>query len=379
MTDDHARGVAAGEPQDVEGAEAVVHLREALYGVPVYKPGKPPTVVPDVVPYKMSSNENPFPPLPGVVEAVSEAARAMNRYPDMGGAELRTAIAADLGVSPEEIVPGTGSSGVLSAIVGASCEAGDEVVYAWRSFEAYPIMVALSGARSVQVPVTEDGRHDLAAMSAAITPDTRLVLVCSPNNPTGPAVGAAELEEFLSTVPEGVLVVLDEAYLEFVRDEAAVDGLAVYRAHPNVVLLRTFSKAYGLAGLRVGYAVARPRLATALRSCVIPFAVSDLAARAAIASLGAKKELFERVEHLVEERGRMLAALRDLGYDVPDTQSNFLWLPLEELAEGFAEAADARGLSVRPFAGEGVRVSVEVPEANDRLLEVARDFRGQAS
>ena len=373
MTDSH--GGTARDAQDVEGAEVVVRLREALQGVPVYKPGKPPTVVPDVVSYKMSSNENPYPPLPGVLEAVAASAAQLNRYPDMGSSELRAAIAADLGVSPEEVVPGTGSSGVLSAIVGASCEAGDEVVYAWRSFEAYPIMVALSGARSVQVPVTVDGRHDLDAMAAAITRDTRLVIVCSPNNPTGPCVTEAELEEFLAQVPEDVLVVFDEAYVEFVRDPEAADGLAVYRRHPNVVLLRTFSKAYGLAGLRVGYAVARPQLATSLRSCVIPFAVTELAARAAISSLEAKDALLERVADLVTERGRLLAGLRELGYDVPDTQANFVWLGLGERTQAFAEAADARGLSVRPFPGEGVRVSIEAPEANARLLEVARAFR----
>jgi len=377
MTDSH--GVTEREAFDVQGAEAVVRLRDALQGVPVYKPGRPPTVVPDVVSYKMSSNENPYPPLPGVLEAVAASAAQMNRYPDMGATALREAVAADLGVTPEEIVTGTGSSGVLSAIVGAACEADDEVVYAWRSFEAYPIMVALSGARSVQVPVTAEGRHDLAAMAGAITRDTRLVIVCSPNNPTGPVVTAAELEEFLAQAPADVLVVLDEAYVEFVRDPEAAEGLEVYRAHPNVVLLRTFSKAYGLAGLRVGYAVARPQLAASLRSCVIPFAVTELAAQAALASLSVKDALLERVADLVEERCRLLAGLRDLGYDVPDTQANFVWLPLAGHTQAFAEAADARGLSVRPFPGEGVRVSVEAPEATDRLLEVASEFRDRMS
>lgn len=377
MTDSH--GVTEREAFDVQRAEAVVRLRDALQGVPVYKPGRPPTVVPDVVSYKMSSNENPYPPLPGVLEAVAASAAQMNRYPDMGATALREAVAADLGVTPEEIVTGTGSSGVLSAIVGAACEADDEVVYAWRSFEAYPIMVALSGARSVQVPVTAEGRHDLAAMAGAITRDTRLVIVCSPNNPTGPVVTAAELEEFLAQVPADVLVVLDEAYVEFVRDPEAAEGLEVYRAHPNVVLLRTFSKAYGLAGLRVGYAVARPQLAASLRSCVIPFAVTELAAQAALASLSVKDALLERVADLVEERGRLLAGLQDLGYDVPDSQANFVWLPLAGHTQAFAEAADARGLSVRPFPGEGVRVSVEAPEATDRLLEVAREFRDRMS
>ncbi|MDO5627466.1 MAG: histidinol-phosphate transaminase [Mobilicoccus sp.] len=353
-----------------------VRLREALAVVPVYKPGKPPTRSDEFVSYKMSSNENPFPPLPGVLEAIAQAAAGVNRYPDMGTTALRGAIAEQIGAEPDEIVPGTGSSGVLSAIITATCESGDEVVYAWRSFEAYPIMVALSGARSVQVPVTAEGRHDLNAMADAITSNTRLVLVCSPNNPTGTTVHTGELEEFLDRVPSDVVVVLDEAYLEFVRDDDAPNAMEIYRSRNNVIVLRTFSKAYGLAGLRVGYAVAHPEVAASLRSCVLPFAVSDLAVQAVLASLDAQDALAERVENLVGERARMQSALQELGYDVPQTQANFVWLQLGERTTAFAEAADARGLSVRPFAGEGVRVSVDDPEANARLLEVARAFAG---
>lgn len=362
----------------IESERPTVRLRDALGGVPVYKPGRPPTVIPDVVSYKMSSNENPYPPLPGVMEAVARSAEKMNRYPDMGTTALREAIADEIGVSADEIVTGTGSSGVLSAIITASCEAGDEVVYAWRSFEAYPIMVALSGARSVQVPVAEDGRHDLDAMADAITRDTRVVLVCTPNNPTGTVVHRDELERFLERVPSDVLVVLDEAYLEFVRDPGSPDALDVYRRYPNVLVLRTFSKAYGLAGLRVGYAVAHAEVAASLRSVVIPFAVTDMAVQAVLASFAAKAELVERVEALVGERSRVFAGLRELGYDVPETQANFVWLPLGDRTQEFAAAADAAGLSVRPFGDEGVRVSIEAVEANSRLLSVAEAFMGKA-
>lgn len=368
-----------GTGDETKARHSQVHLREALHGVPVYKPGRPPTRSEDFTSYKMSSNENPYPPLPSVVDAIVRSVQQVNRYPDMGTTALREAIASEIGVDADEIVTGTGSSGVLSAIVNAACEAGDEVVYAWRSFEAYPIMVALSGARSVQVPVTEDGRHDLQQMADAVTRDTRVVLVCSPNNPTGTAVHADELERFLGAVPRDVLVVLDEAYLEFVRDADSPDAIEVYRRHPNVVVLRTFSKAYGLAGLRVGYAVARPEIAVSLRSCVIPFAVSDMAIQAVVASYAAQDELLERVEALVGERTRVQDGLRELGYAVPQTQANFVWLQLGAKTEEFAEAADAVGLSVRPFAGEGVRVSVEAPEANTRLLEVAARFRERLS
>lgn len=358
-----------------EEAERGPRLRDALACVPRYVPGRPPTSGPAVVAYKMSSNENPYPPLPGVVEIVAQAAGRMNRYPDMGATRLREAIAARIGVSADEIVPGTGSSGVLSALIAATCESGDDVIFAWRSFEAYPIMVALSGARSVQVPLTTDGRHDLPAMAEMLTPSTRLVLVCSPNNPTGTVVHAGELDAFLDAVPSDVLVVLDEAYVEFIRDPDAPDSLEVYRRHANVVLLRTFSKAYGLAGLRVGYAVARPDTASALRSCTLPFGVSEIASDAAVASLERTDELFDRVETLVQRRDAVATALRAQGYAVPQTQANFVWLPLGPDTGDFAAAADAAGLSVRPFIGEGARCSVDAPEANERLLEVTAAFR----
>lgn len=352
-----------------------VRLRTALAGVPAYVPGKPPAPVEGLTAYKISSNENPHPPLPSVLEAISEAASRVNRYPDMGVVSLTQALADDLGVPAEQVATGTGSVAVLTQLVAITCDPGDEVVYAWRSFEAYPIVVALSGATSVQVPLEEGtARHDLDAMAAAITDRTRLVLVCTPNNPTGPAVRAAELEAFLEKVPQDVLVVIDEAYLEFTTEADVPDALAVAAGRPNVVVLRTFSKAYGLAGLRVGYAVAHPEVATALRKAATPFGVTDLAQQAAIASLAARDELLGRVEGLVAERERVVAALREQGWDVPQAQGNFLWLPLGDDAVPFAQAAQARGLMVRPFAGDGVRCTVGETGANDRLVEVAGDW-----
>ena len=351
-----------------------VRLRAALDGVPAYVPGKPPTPVEGVTAYKISSNENPHPPLPSVVTAISEAAARVNRYPDMGVVALTEALAADLGVPAEQIATGTGSVAVLTQLVAISCDPGDEVVYAWRSFEAYPIVVALSGARSVQVPLTDDARHDLDAMAEAITDRTRLVLVCTPNNPTGPAVTEAELRAFLDRVPRDLIVVIDEAYLEFTTEETVPDALAIAREHPNVVVLRTFSKAYGLAGLRVGYAVAHPEVATALRKAATPFGVTDLAQHAAIASLEAEDELLARVAELVAERERVVAALREQGWSVPQAQGNFCWLPLLDDAVPFAQAAQARGLMVRPFAGDGVRCTIGETEANDRLLDVCAEW-----
>jgi histidinol-phosphate aminotransferase len=351
-----------------------VRLREALAKVPAYSPGRPPAPVEGMTAYKISSNENPFPPLPSVVRAVADAAATMNRYPDMGVVALTQALAEHLGVPAEHLATGTGSVAVLAQLVQITCEPGDEVVYAWRSFEAYPIVVALSGATSVQVPLTADARHDLDAMAEAVTDRTRLVLVCTPNNPTGPAVTGDELRAFVAKVPRDVVVVIDEAYLEFTTEESVPDALAFYREHPNVVVLRTFSKAYGLAGLRVGYAVAQEEVATALRKAATPFGVTDLAQQAAIASLAARDELLVRVEQLVAERERVHAALVEQGWDVPAAQGNFVWLPLGEDSVPFAQACQARALTVRPFAGEGVRCSIGETEANDRLLGIAGEW-----
>jgi histidinol-phosphate aminotransferase len=351
-----------------------VRLREALAAVPSYKPGKPAAAREDLTAYKISSNENPYPPLPSVLKVVQDAATQMNRYPDMAVTELTQAIAQSLGVPPENIATGTGSVGVLGQLIAASCDPGDEVIYAWRSFEAYPILVALAGATSVQVPLDLDARHDFAAMTAAITARTRLILICTPNNPTGPVVHQGELDEFLDKVPGDILVAIDEAYVEFVTDDHAPDTLATYAVRPNVAILRTFSKAYGLAGLRVGYAVAHEPVAAALRKTAVPFGVSTIAQQAAIASLGAFDELKERVDALVAERQRVVAGLRHQGWQIPETQANFVWLPLGADAEAFTAAADKAGLVVRCFAGEGVRATIAETDANHRLLRVARDF-----
>ena len=194
----------------------------------------------------------------------------------------------------------------------------DEVIYAWRSFEAYPICVGLAGAESVRIPLTADGRHDLDAMAAAVTARTKVILLCTPNNPTGPILTTGETERFIKAVPADVVVVIDEAYQEFVRAEDAVDGIAMYRKYPNVVVLRTFSKAHGLAGLRVGYSVSHPELTQHLRVAATPFAVSQIAETAAVVSLQNFPEVVERVQSLVDERDRVTAGLRELGWFVPE-------------------------------------------------------------
>ncbi len=350
-----------------------VPLRAAVAALPAYVPGA--RLAPGSSAFKLSSNENPYPPPAAVVAAIVDAAADTNRYPDMYATDLTEALATDLGVDAAQVVVGNGSVAVLAHILSAVVDAGDEVVYPWRSFEAYPIAVAVAGGTSVRVPVTRDGRLDLPAMAAAISDRTRVVLVCTPNNPTGPVVHRDELDAFLASVPGDVLVVLDEAYLEFVRDPQAPDGLAVLASHPNVVLLRTLSKAYGLAGLRVGYAVAEPALAAGIRAVSTPFGVSHVAQRAALAALSVKDELLERVEHLVARRERLVEGLRDQGWDLPETQANFVWFPLGGPTAELAVGASAAGLLVRPFAGEGIRVSVGEEEATEAFLRVAARWR----
>jgi len=343
--------------------------RADLDALPTYVPGR---TVPGAV--KLASNEVPYGPLPGVVEAITEAAANAHRYPDMAAVALRAALADRLEVDPERIATGCGSVALAEHLATATCRDGDEILYSWRSFEAYPIIAAAVGATSVRVPNTADHGHDLAAMAAAITPRTRLVLVCNPNNPTGTSVRRSELDTFLDAVPSDVVVVLDEAYREFVTDAGVPDGVLAYGDRPNVVVLRTLSKAWGLAGLRVGYLVAQPAVATTVRKVITPFSTSGLAQAAALAALRAGAEMAERAALVVAERERMEVALSKALPDVPETQANFVWLPLKDRSAAFASACEAAGVIVRAFAGEGVRVTIGTPAENDILLAAADAF-----
>ena len=349
-------------------------LRRELAGIPKYRAGARPPALPGVVPYKLSSNENPYPPLPGVLAAVSAVVGDLARYPDPASTELVEALAERFGVTSEQVAVGTGSVGLCQQLVQSTAGPGDEVMFAWRSFEAYPIITQIAGATAVPVPLDARAGHDLTAMASALTPQTRLIFICTPNNPTGTVTASADLDRFLDVVPEDVLVVIDEAYCEFGRDPGAVAGLDVFRARPNVAVLRTFSKAYGLAGLRVGFAIASEAVADALRATAVPFGVSIPAQAAAIASLAAEAALLERVDALVEERERVWTAYCDQGWAVPRSQANFVWLPTRNRTMEFADRCSAAGVSVRPFAGEGVRITIGEVAANDRVLALAAEF-----
>ena len=352
-----------------------VHIRPALDALPAYAPGR--TVAGAV---KLASNEMSFAPLPAVTAAITDAigvdAAGINRYPDNSASALVTALAELVGVDRTRVVAGSGSVALCQQLVQITCERGEEVLFGWRSFEAYPIVTQIVGAVPVRVPVTAGHALDLSAMAAAVTPATRLIYVCTPNNPTGTAVDGAELETFLDAVPDNVLVVVDEAYREFDTDPRSPDGVQLASARPNVLALRTLSKAYQLAGLRVGYAVGDPAVITALTKVAIPFSVNTLAQSAALAALRSQKELEPRWAQVISERTRVTEALRAGGYEVPDSQANFVWLPLRERATEFAAHTEDHKVIVRPFADAagGVRVTIGAPEENDAFLAAAASF-----
>jgi histidinol-phosphate aminotransferase len=328
---------------------------------------------------KLASNETVFGPLPSVRAAIERATDIVNRYPDNGCVQLKAALAEHLGsdFAPEHVAVGCGSVSLCQQLVQITASAGDEVIYGWRSFELYPPLVLVSGATPIQVPLT-DHTFDLYAMLAAVTERTRLIFVCNPNNPTSTVVDPDALARFIQAVPPHILIAIDEAYVEYIRDDMAPASLDLVRIHSNVVVLRTFSKAYGLAGLRIGYAVGHPDLITALDKVYVPFTVSSLAQAAAIASLGAADELLARTDALVAERARVGAALRDAGFALPPTQANFVWLPLGPRTLDFVkQAADAR-IVVRPYGTDGVRVTIGAPDENDALLRFAHEWITQS-
>lgn len=313
--------------------------------LPQYRPGRS---APGEV--RLSANEAPFEPLPSVRAAVADAAALLNRYPDHLAVAVREALAERHGVEPADVAVGCGSVGLLQQLCLAFTSPGDEVVFGWRSFEAYPVMAAVAGATAATAPLR---REAIALDALPVSERTRLVLLANPNNPTGTAFGDDELASFLDGLPPGCLVVLDEAYREYVTRP----DVGLPRTRPDVVLLRTFSKAYGLAALRIGYLVGAPEVVDAVDRVLLPFAVNRLAQAAALASLAAEDELRERVARTVAERERVRRALFELGYATPDSQANFVWLPHVETP----------GVATRPFP-EGMRVTIGSPEENDRFL-----------
>jgi histidinol-phosphate aminotransferase len=344
-----------------------VSLRPEIVALAAYRQGR--SARPDG--YKLSSNENPHDPLPSVLEAVAHS--HINRYPDAGATVLRGRLAEKHGIAPDQVHVGAGSVAILAQLITAAAGPGDEVIFAWRSFEAYPGLVVVAGAVPVPVPNRPDAGHDLDAMAAAVTERTRLVVLCSPNNPTGNAITRTEFDRFMERIPRTVLVLLDEAYIEFAEDPDVVEGIPLLAEHPNLVVLRTFSKAYGLAGLRVGYAVGPAYVLDAARSAAIPLSVTEPAQRAALASLDHEDELFERVRRISSLRDRVWQALQEQGWDVPRPQGNFVWLATGEHTDDVTDRFADAGLVVRGFSGEGIRISIGEESSVETLLRVAAE------
>jgi len=321
---------------------------------------------------KLSSNESAFAPLPSVRLAIERSIADVHRYPDFPAHGLIEALAEHLRVDQGMIAVDSGSSALCRAVIETAISPGEEVVMARPTYELYERFTVVAGARPVPVPLDALGRHDLGAMRDALGPETRAVFICNPNNPTGTTVSDAALRHFLDDAPPDVLVVLDEAYREFAGNAAAsTDAATLVTDHDNLVVLRTFSKAYGLAGLRVGYAIGAPQFIVELHKVIMPFSVSGAAQRAAIASLQSGRELQERIVTVVEERARMTSALRRMGLLVPDSAANFVWIGLGADSDGFVRCCEAGGVLIRHLPPDGARVTVGTREENDRFLVAA--------
>jgi histidinol-phosphate aminotransferase len=354
-----------------------VTFAEKLARMPGYQAGVPTGQAPEAIASgriaQLASNESPFPPHPKVVEAIERAARAMHRYPDPDATLLRRRIAERYEVEPGRVAVGNGSCEILLAAAEALCEPGAEILYAWPAFSMYPYLPALTGAREVRVPLAEGDVHDLDAMAAEVTAATQLVLVCNPNNPTATHIPAAEVAEFCERLPSHVTVVLDEAYVEFQTDDDPDTTLDLLGDFPNLVVLRTFSKCYGLAGLRVGYAIGAAGFRAAVDAVRQPFSVNALAQAAGAEAILHQDDVLRRVENVVAERLRVEEGLREIGLSTSETQANFSWIDLGEADEKTVVAGLAeREIAVRPGTPLGspghIRVSYGTSEENDRFL-----------
>jgi histidinol-phosphate aminotransferase len=355
---------------------SVGRIRPAVNALPAYRPGKAAVQaerehgISNAI--KLASNENPYSPAAPVVAAIAAAAGDVNRYPDHLAVELRAAVAAWIGVDREQVTVGCGSVGLLRQLCMAYVDPGDEVVYPWLSFEAYPISVTTMGGVPVTTPLV-DHAFDLEAVAGAVTGRTKLVLLATPNNPTGTAVPVEAVRALLGRIPDDVVVLVDEAYREF-ADPALGDPVTeLLPHHRNVVVFRTFSKAYGLAGLRSGYAIADPEIIVDLDKLLLPFANNHLAQVAAMAAIGAAGEIRPSIELLIAERSRVVTALAEAGWKLPDAQANFAYLPVGERAVEVYTELERRGVVTRPFAGDGIRVTIGTPEENDRFLTALAD------
>ena len=356
----------------------MIRTRRTLADIPRYVPGRSAESVAAehelARAIKLASNEVPFGPLPAAHEAAAAAMHGANRYPDNDAAELRDALADLYALEPAQVLVGNGSVQLCQHLFLTTVEPGDEVVFSWPSFEAYPIQAQQADALVRRVPL-RDHTYDLDAMGDVVNERTRLVFVCTPNNPTGTVVARDAVDRFLDRVPDDCLVVFDEAYREFVTDPDTPDGLDLVELHRNVLVLRTFSKAYGLAALRVGYALAQPEVIAELRKLHVPFEVNAVAQAAALASVAAQDEMRARVDGVIAERERVYAECVARGYPVVASQANFLWFDVPASAVDLAFHGERNGVVTRSFADTGLRITIGTPEENEAALAVLASAR----
>ena len=353
-----------------------IEFTERVEAIPVYPAAKSYGFEGDLV--KLASNETPYPPHPAVLEAVQAATAGLNRYPDPTATLLRRRLAERHGVPQAKVAVGNGSCEILLAAAQAMLEPGAEIVYAWPSFSMYPHLAAMTGARALAVPLAEDGRHDLEALAREVTVATRIVLVCNPNNPTATALSVEEIDAFVVGLPRHVLVIVDEAYVEFSVLQDPDESLPLLARHPNVVLLRTFSKVYGLCGLRAGYALGPESFRLAVDRVRQPFSVNALAQAAAAEAVRHQDEVERRVERTVIERLHVQDEIAERGLAVSDSQANFSWVALGERDEAeLLRGLGERGVIVRGGADLGeaghIRVTYGTHEQNERFLQALQE------
>src|SRR5215203_3143202 len=375
----------SGSAVPYKAAAMTVTFAEKLARIPAYEPGtsledaKARAETADAI--KLASNESPFPPHPAVIDAIAKAASDVNRYPDPDARALRHAIADRHDTDPARIAVSNGSCEILLAAALALCEQGDEILYAWPSFSIYPYLPALSGAREIRVPLTDDYLHDLDAMREEVTAATQLLIVCNPNNPTATHIPAERIGAFIENVPARTTIIIDEAYVEYQANDDPDTTLDLLAKHPNVVLLRTFSKCHGLAGLRVGYALCSPQFRAAVDAVRQPFSVNALAQAAATEAIRHQDDVADRVENNLIERVHVEEALHELGFATADSQANFSWFALNDLDEGeVVDSLAKAGVAVRPgtpLGGAGhLRVTYGTRTENERFLDALGSLRG---
>jgi histidinol-phosphate aminotransferase len=359
-----------------------VTFAEKLARIPHYEPGtslddaRARAETPDAI--KLASNESPFPPHPAVVDAIAKAAADVNRYPDPDARALRRAIADHHDTDPARIAVSNGSCEILLAAALALCEPGDEILYAWPSFSIYPYLAPLCGAREIRAPLADGYVHDLDAMLEEVTAATQLLIVCNPNNPTGTHIPADRVGAFVESVPDRTTIILDEAYIDYQTNDDPDTTVDLLAKHPNVVLLRTFSKCHGLAGLRVGYAICSPQFRAAVDAVRQPFSVNSLAQVAATEAIRHQDDVATRVEHALVERVFVEEDLRQMGFDTADSHANFCWFSLGDLDEAeVVESLAKAGVAVRPgtpLGGPGhLRVTYGTRAEDERFLAALGD------